>query len=108
MRVHVKLVRPFRDAVGQPMVELEVRDASLVRALDALVQRYPGLREHLFEGDALSPYVNIYLNAEPVHVEEVAKVALRDGDELMFLLPLTGGGARGRCTGLAGRHRGVR
>lgn len=91
MRVRVKMVRPFRDAVGQPMVEFEPRERGLVAALLQLVELYPGLREHLLEGGRLSPYVNIYRNGEVVHVDEAHKVALADGDELLFLLPLTGG-----------------
>lgn len=91
MRVRVKLVRPFRDAVGQPHVDFAPLRAGLVEALAELVERYPGLREHLYENGELSPYVNIYRNGEVVHVDEAAKVTLRDGDELLFLLPLTGG-----------------
>ena len=91
MQVRLKLVRPFRDAVGKPEVAFAPRRANLVEALGELVEAYPGLREHLFEGGGLSPYVNIYLNGAVVHVDEAAKHTLRDGDELLFLLPLTGG-----------------
>jgi molybdopterin converting factor small subunit len=92
VRVRVKLVRPFRDAVGKPEVDFEPRSASLVAAVGQLVEQFPGLREHLFERGALSPYVNIYVNAQPVPVDEAAKHVLSDGDELLFLLPITGGG----------------
>lgn len=91
MRVRVKLVRPFRDAVGKPEVALEPRKPGLVPALEQLASEYPGLREHLFEGAALSPYVNIYRNGEVVPVDEAHKHVLADGDELLFLLPITGG-----------------
>lgn len=91
VRIRVKLVRPFRDAVGQPQVEFEPREPGLVGALRQLAEAYPGLQPHLFENGQLSPYVNIYVNAEAVHVDEAAKVTLQDGDEVLFLLPLTGG-----------------
>ncbi|HEV8361027.1 MAG TPA: MoaD/ThiS family protein [Candidatus Thermoplasmatota archaeon] len=91
MRVRVKMVRPFRDAVGKPEVDLDGAPPGVVDAILQLCGQYPGLREHLLEDGALSPYVNIYVNGTAVHVDEVHKVALRDGDELLFLLPLTGG-----------------
>lgn len=91
MRVRVRLVRPFKDAVGQPVVEFEPRRPGLVEALRHLVELYPGLGEHLLEGGDLSTFVNIYCNGQAVHVDEAHKVTLQDGDELMFLLPMTGG-----------------
>jgi molybdopterin converting factor small subunit len=91
VRVRVKMVRPFRDAVGKPEVVFEARQQGLVESILQLCELYPRLREHLLEDGALSPYVNIYRNGEAVHVDEAHKVALREGDELLFLLPLTGG-----------------
>ena len=89
--MRVKLVRPFRDAVGQPQVEFDSPGRDLVGAVRHLAGLYPGLQEHLFEGGELSRYVNIYVNAQPVPVDEASKVTLAEGDELLFLLPLTGG-----------------
>ena len=91
MRVRVRLVRPFKDAVGQPVVEFEPAQRGLLGAVQELVGLYPGLREHLLEGPRLSAYVNVYRNGQAVRADEAADVALRDGDELMFLLPMTGG-----------------
>ena len=91
MRVRVKLVRPFRDAVGAPEVAFEPRSPTLWTALAELAEVYPALREHLFEAGGPSPYVNVYVNRTPVPLETSSAVALRDGDEVLFLLPLTGG-----------------
>jgi molybdopterin converting factor small subunit len=91
VRVRVKLVRPFRDAVGKPEVELDAGSGKLPEAIARLVERFPGLREHLYEAGELSPYVNIYRNGQAVHLDEAHKVTLAEGDELMFLLPMTGG-----------------
>lgn len=90
------MVRPFKDAVdGQPLVVFAPPEANLVAALKHLVQLYPKLGEHLLEGGELSPYVNVYRNGTAVHVDEAHKVSLVDGDELMFLLPMTGGHGNG-------------
>ncbi|MBI4393891.1 MAG: MoaD/ThiS family protein [Euryarchaeota archaeon] len=91
MKVKVTLVRPFRDAVGKPEVTLELAQGGLVPALRKLADEYPGLEEQLFENGALSPYVNIYRNNVAVDESQAAALVLKDGDELLFLLPLTGG-----------------
>jgi molybdopterin converting factor small subunit len=91
VKVKITLVRPFRDAVGKPEVTLELSRGELVPALRQLALEYPGLEEQLFEDGALSPYVNIYRNNAAVDEKEAATTVLKDGDELMFLLPLTGG-----------------
>lgn len=91
MRIRVRLVQPFRDAVGAPSVEVEPRGAALRDAVLRLCELYPRLTEHLLDGDALNPSVNIYVNARAVMAEDQRRLALRDGDELLFLLPLTGG-----------------
>lgn len=89
--MRVRLVRPFRDAVGQPEVAFEPRAPGLLDALEELAARHPALRPQLFEAGALSPYVNVYVNGRAVPIEEAAACVLRDGDEVLFLLPLAGG-----------------
>ena len=91
VRLRLRTVRPFRDAVGEGLVEFDSPSAELVEALRALTGRYPGLEEHLWESGALSPYVNIYVNGQSVPVDEAAKWRLQEGDEILFLLPITGG-----------------
>lgn len=91
MRVRFRFVRPFRDAIGKSEIELLLDDGALPQALAALVRAYPGLREHLYEGDGLSSYVNIYVNGQPVPIGAADATSLREGDEVVFLLPLTGG-----------------
>lgn len=91
MKLRFRFVRPFRDAVGRSEVELEVKGSVMPEVLEELVAAYPGLREHLYEDGALSPYVNIYVNQQAVDVGEIARARVKEGDELLFLLPLTGG-----------------
>jgi sulfur-carrier protein len=89
--IRFRFVRPFRDAVGKSEIALEAKGTNLVDVLRELVCAYPALDEHLYERGALSPYVNIYVNAQPIDVAKAPTTNVKDGDEILFLLPLTGG-----------------
>ena len=81
MRVRVKLFASFRTIVGQKEEELEVPDGITVRGLlDEYVSRFPDLeryREHII----------LSVNTEYGPPDRV----LRDGDEVSFLPPVSGG-----------------
>lgn len=81
MRVRVKLFASFRTIVGQKEEELEVPDGITVRGLlDQYVSRFPDLeryREHII----------LSVNTEYGPPDR----ALKDGDEVSFLPPVSGG-----------------
>jgi molybdopterin converting factor subunit 1 len=81
MRVRVKLFASFRTIVGQKEEVLEVSDGITVRGLlDQYVSRVPDLeryREHII----------LSVNTEYGPPDRV----LRDGDEVSFLPPVSGG-----------------
>ena len=91
MEVRFRFVRPFRDAVGKSEIALEVGGDRLTDALAALTGAYPPLADHLYENGQLSTYVNIYLNGTPVEIGAAEGTRVSAGDEILFLLPLTGG-----------------
>jgi len=95
VRVRFRFVRPFRDAVGQSEVALDVGSPRLVDVLRELVARYPGLAEHLYEDGELSSYVNVYVNGAPIEIGRARETAVGADDEILFLLPLTGGSGTG-------------
>ncbi|MGD8227054.1 MAG: MoaD/ThiS family protein [Desulfobacteraceae bacterium] len=59
--------------------------------LKHLVQRYPGMKEGLFDKKGkLLNVVEVYVNNESAYPEELAK-AVEDGDEIQLILMLSGG-----------------
>ncbi|MFQ5400949.1 MAG: MoaD/ThiS family protein [Anaerolineae bacterium] len=60
-------------------------------ALNDLTQQYPDLRQHLFEGDQLRSFVNVYLNQEDVRYLEGAETAVGENDTLMIIPSIAGG-----------------
>jgi molybdopterin synthase sulfur carrier subunit len=79
--------------VGQGELAWQPRSPRLLGLLAELAERYPRLGPQVLERGALSPYVNVYVNGQAVRAEDAPTCSLRDGDEVLLLLPLTGGGS---------------
>ena len=88
VRVRVRLVSLLRDAVGKPVVELDVEDgATLGRVLERLYSMYPKLRE-IVEGLERRGLEVVYMvNGRFTGFDE--KVG--EGDEVVILPPASGG-----------------
>ena len=60
----------------------------------ALVAAHPSTQSQLFGGDGeLNRYVNVYLGDEDVRVLDGLETAVADGDMLVILPAMAGGGA---------------
>ena len=59
--------------------------------LEDLTQRYPALRQHLFEGDQLRSFVNVYLNEEDIRYLEGDQTKVAPDDTLMIIPSIAGG-----------------
>jgi molybdopterin converting factor small subunit len=71
------------------MVEVEGRTVG--DCLKQLVQRYPGMKEGLFDKKGkLLNVVEVYVNNESAYPEELAK-SVKEGDEIHLILMLSGG-----------------
>ncbi|MGQ9583190.1 MAG: MoaD/ThiS family protein [Thermoplasmatota archaeon] len=90
MRVRVRLLRPFSDAVGRSELELELREGAVVReVIERLSTEYPRFGREAYEADGrMSDYITMFLNDRPVTDLETA---LNDGDSLLVLFPVSGG-----------------
>ena len=56
-----------------------------------LTSNYPGLREQLFEGDALQRYVNVYVNDEDIQYLEKLATPVGPKDTVVILPAMAGG-----------------
>lgn len=80
-------LRPYTGGNGT----INVSGATVGAALDSLTQQHPDLRPHLFEGDALRSFVNIYLNKEDVRYLDGSETAVSATDTLQIIPSIAGG-----------------
>jgi MoaD family protein len=90
MKVKVRLLQPFADAVGRPEVEVAVPEGATVRHLVVhLCEQYPDLGAHIYEaGGGITEYLTMFVNDKPVLDFEMA---LGVGDEVLMMFPVSGG-----------------
>jgi len=69
--------------------KVKVKGKDVHGALEVLVSRYPNLKKHLYEGDELLNFVNIYLNDEDIRYLDSTE--LKDGDNLAIVPSIAGG-----------------
>jgi sulfur-carrier protein len=90
--VTVKIPAQLRTLTGNE-AETEVDGSSVGEALDALYERYDGLRDRITEGGELRRFVNVYVGGEDIRFGSGLDTPVNDGDEIT-ILPAVAGGAR--------------
>lgn len=80
-------LRPY--AAGNSSVT--VSGSTVSEALNSLTDQHSELRQHLFDGDNLRSFVNIYLNDEDVRYLEGAETAVAEDDTLLIIPSIAGG-----------------
>ena len=81
-------LRPY--AEGQS--EVNVQGATVGKALDDLVERFPDLKKHLFaETDELRPFVNLFVNDEDIRHLQGPETPVTEKDRLMIIPSIAGG-----------------
>jgi molybdopterin synthase sulfur carrier subunit len=91
--VKVKLFANLREIAGESAIMLS--GDTVQEVLFSLTDRYPALKEMVFErtGDEpkLRGYINVFLNGNNVkHMESLA-TEVKDGDEIGVFPPVSGG-----------------
>jgi len=87
----LKIPTPLRSYTGG-QVEVKVDGKTVAEAMEHLVQQYPALRPHLYNGDGkLRPFVNLFVGEN--NVKDLAGMAtpIKD-DERVLLIPSSAGG----------------
>ncbi len=90
MKVKVRLLRPFSDAVGRPELEVAVPAGATVRQLVVrLCEQFPELAAHIYEaGGGITEYLTMFVNDKPVLD---FGMALGEGDDVLMMFPVSGG-----------------
>ncbi|MBE7532301.1 MAG: MoaD/ThiS family protein [Ardenticatenaceae bacterium] len=86
----IRIPTPLRPYTGNN-AQVSVSGGTVGAALSHLTEQHPELRPHLFEGDDLRSFVNIYLNQEDVRYLEGAETAVGENDTLMIIPSIAGG-----------------
>ena len=88
----IKIPPVLRASVGGER-EVSAPGTSVGEVLHGLVQAHPATQTQLFGGDGeLNRYVNVYLNDEDVRVLDGLDTAVGEGDVLVILPAMAGGG----------------
>ena len=90
MTVVVKIPTQLRNLTGNE-AEAEVEGASVGEALDALYERYDGLRDRITEDGELRRFINVYVGGEDIRFGEGLDTPVGEGDEITILPAVAGG-----------------
>jgi len=71
--------------------QVEVSGDTVGSALDDLTNQYPDLRQHLYDGQQLRSFVNIYLNQEDIRYGDGVNTVVEANDTLMIIPSIAGG-----------------
>ena len=104
MAVTVKIPAQLRTLTGDEG-ETEVEGGSVGEALEALYERYDGLRDRITEDGELRRFVNVYVGGEDIRFGDGLETAVSDGDEITILPAVAGGAQPPRCPRPAQRGR---
>ena len=85
----VTLFAGLRDVAG--VREARLDGDGLRKVIDALTDRFPDLRQHLFDGQSLRPHVIVTVNGQNVHPEQWASAPLAPDDQVALFPPIAGG-----------------
>lgn len=90
MAVEVRIPTILRTFTGGEKA-VEGSGETLVKVIDDLETRHPGLRERLVESDNLRRFVNVYVNDEDVRFTGGLSAPTADGDVVVVLPAVAGG-----------------
>jgi molybdopterin converting factor small subunit len=86
----IKIPTPLRAYTGS-QAQVNVSGATVGAALADLTAQYPELRQHLFSGDELRNFVNIFLGEEDVRFLDGLNTEI-DADASLRIIPSIAGG----------------
>ncbi len=94
MTIHIQFEAQLRTVAGRTHLALDVPDGgSLADALRlAGTEQIPALKAHLLSGaGGVRGSLLMFVGDRPVRADEAARLALKDGDRIVLLPPISGG-----------------
>ncbi len=71
--------------------QVDVAGNTVGDALSDLTTQFPDIRQHLFDGQELRSFVNIYLNKEDVRYLDGQATSVEEKDTLLIVPSIAGG-----------------
>ena len=71
--------------------DVEVEGQTVRELLEDLSERFPALRDRIWEDGEVAPFVNVYVGGEDVRTLDGADTAVGAGDTLILLPAMAGG-----------------
>ncbi|MBU0497566.1 MAG: MoaD family protein, partial [Candidatus Thermoplasmatota archaeon] len=92
MKIKIKLLKPFSDAVGKNELYIDFNGLTLGDLVETLVERYPLLKKEIYiEKESLTDFICIFVNDKPFSTLNGLKSELHNEDEVLFFIPISGG-----------------
>ncbi len=88
--VTIRIPSPLRAYTADQAV-VEVGGDTIGAALEDLTTRYPELRQHLYEGQQLRNFVNIFIGEEDIRFLDGLDTDIDAGDSLRIIPSIAGG-----------------
>ena len=87
----LKIPTPLRNYTdGQ--AEIAVNGSDVATAMRDLVEQYPALKQHLYNGDGeMRAFVNLFLGQDNIKDLQGLETTLNDGDTLRLIPSIAGG-----------------
>ncbi len=86
----IKIPTPLRAYTGGQAL-VQVSGDTVKAVLDDLTGQYPDLRQHLFDGDNLRSFVNVFIGQEDTRFRDGLETAVDEKDELRIIPSIAGG-----------------
>ena len=87
---NVRLAPVLRASVGGSK-QVNAQGGTLGEVLTDLYQRYPALKEQIQPGEALSKFVNVYINDQDVRYLQGLETSVGTSDTITLLPAMAGG-----------------
>jgi molybdopterin converting factor small subunit len=87
---NIKIPTPLHPYTGN-QAEVAVGGETVGAALDDLVTQYPDLKQHLFNGDELRSFVNIFLGEDDIRFLDGLETEIDAGTNLRIIPSIAGG-----------------
>lgn len=87
--VTIKLFANLRERAGKSQIKID--GSNLGEVLDALIAKYKGLGELIFDKNKLHPFIHVMVNGISVRDKAGLDTVLSEGDEIAIFPPVSGG-----------------